>query len=111
MIMYQSNTTFRWQLQSNVSGYGCFLLQTNLVQSFYCMAEIDSVSKKKSFYLNWVLICFKMELLILTVWDWMMQLSNIALQKKMKFLLLENTFIMYNIVKEKAVWKYILNGD
>lgn len=33
----------------------------------------------------------------------MMQLSNIALQKKMKFLLLENTFIMYNIVKEKAV--------
>lgn len=52
MIMYQSNTSFRWQLQSRVSGYGYFLLQTNLVQSFYSKAEIDFVSKKKSFYLH-----------------------------------------------------------
>lgn len=49
MIMYQSNTSFRWQLQSRVSGYGYFLLQTNLVQSFYSKAEIDFVSKKKIF--------------------------------------------------------------
>lgn len=32
----------------------------------------------------------------------MMQLSNIALQKEMRFLLLENTFVMYDTVKEKA---------
>ncbi len=41
----------------------------------------------------------------------MMQLSNIALQKEMRFLLLENTFVMYDTVKEKAAGKYVLNGD
>lgn len=41
----------------------------------------------------------------------MMQLSNIALEKEMKFLLLDNIFVMYDTVKEKAVGKYILNGD
>lgn len=36
--------------------------------------------------------------------------KHIALQKKMEFILLENTFLMYDTVKLKAVGKFILNG-